>query len=84
MRTMKKDGKSLYDIAKTLRRSTDSVSRHVAAKKTKAAPKQLGRPPKLGKAIVAKIEKTYTDMIAKADAKNEVTVKIIKKRMQLK
>ena len=47
MRLMKREGKSLYYISKTLRRSTDTESKHVGTKKPLGQLKRFGRPPAL-------------------------------------
>ena len=84
MRQLHGEGNGVRAIAKQLRRSTDTVSKHVFQKSGPETKRPSGRPPAITPTVFKKIQKTYTGMIAGAKAKTEVTVAKIKRRMRLK
>ena len=88
MRTWSSEGMGPKAIGLRLRRSTDTVYKHVFVKPKNARlgrkqPK-LGRPVSIPKEMWPKIQKCYVDMIQKAKSCTEVTASMIKRRLRLK
>lgn len=83
MKAWHSDGVGVRAIAKRLRRSTDTVSKHLF-KKHKRNPKPVGRPRAIAPKTFTKVQKTYEKAIANAGAKHEVTANMVKRRMRLK
>lgn len=83
MKTLHSDGYGVKKIAGLLRRSTDTVSKHVFKKlsrKTKTVPK--GRPRKISPSLFSKMLKEYEKLLKKSVPK-EVTVAMLKEHMGL-
>ena len=77
MRQMHEDGHGVKQIAATLHRSTDTVSKHVFKKHVKKAPH--GRPVAITPATYKKLEKVHKKLLKELPGQ-EVTIAMLKKR----
>ena len=84
MKKWHKEGLGFDEIAGRLTRSTDTVSRHVFKKNTVKAQVPKGRPVAISKKMWPKIWKKYNDLLAKAQAKTDVTAKMVRNAAHLK
>lgn len=88
MRRWSSEGVGVRAIAARLKRSTDSVHKHVFVRarnnRLGRAEPRLGRPLKIARTLVPKVKATLEKMIAKADSKKEVTADQVKRKLRLK
>lgn len=77
----KVDHLSPTDVAKRLHRHPSAVTRFLGRKQ---CPQPSGRPPALTEAQVDRLETALNQMIAKADAKYEVTWAMVRRRARIK
>jgi hypothetical protein len=86
MQTLHQEGVGVGKIATRLRRSKDTVSKHIFKKHRRGGPPVTGRPKDIDDKCFDKILSKYDTMLSKASLKSgpkEVTVAMLKKAMRL-